>query len=437
VAKGGAKNGGWLAAGVILLVVLVSTGVWNPFPAVLDWINRDRPLSTPELAWQQRLGGVPQGVTITSQAIVVEQRTTVEARSMVDGRRLWQTKADWGAVAGGDDDPVVVVGKLLSKGYEVLDPASGAVRRRDSEAVAVWTFRNAVLDVRCSGAQDCRLTAWAPRGNSPLWTVQLPGIGFVLFADNPELLGTRPITARHVDGDAGGVEPMPQLLGFPIDGRVHVVDTASHRVVAEFKPDRRDRILVVGGRVLRIEARSIDGSCYFTATATDAVSGHEVWRRTGFNLRTAEGAGCAQRRSPTGHGNVITAVRGDGREAVLDAYDGRVLWTGGQGERVLGLDDARVLTRSANGRTIRAVALGQTRPLWSRTVNPDATAALTRYAAVIVDRDPDRVLALDPATGRELVNLRTSADVLAVGRQGLVLGGRRETGYARFATPAS
>jgi hypothetical protein len=112
-----------------------------------------------------------------------------------------------------------------------------------------------------------------------------------------------------------------------------------------------------------------------------------------------------------------------------------VLWTGAEGERIVGLDDTRVLVRSADGRMIRGVQLGQTRG-WSRRVNPHATAALTRYAAVIVDRDPDRVVALDPATGRELVNLKTAADVLAVGRQGLVIAQRREVGYARFVTAA-
>ena len=80
----------------------------------------------------------------------------------------------------------MVTGKLLVKGYEVLDPrparCAGATPRRS----AVWTYRNAMLDVRCAGAQDCTLTAWDPRGSAPLWTVQLPGIGFVLFADNPD-----------------------------------------------------------------------------------------------------------------------------------------------------------------------------------------------------------------------------------------------------------
>jgi outer membrane protein assembly factor BamB len=437
VAKGGANGGGgWLAAGLVLLVVLVSTGVWNPFPAVFEWVNRSRPLSTPELEWQQRLGGVPKSVTVTSRALVVEHRTTVEARSLVSGDRLWETKADWGAVAGVGTGAVVAVGKLLTKGYEVIDPHSGAVLRRDTEAVAVWTYRDALLDVRCAGPRECTLTAWDPKGNSPQWTVRVPGIGFVLFADNPDLLGSRPVSARHVKDDAAGPESMPQLLGFPVNGRVYLVDTAAGRALGDFEADRKQRIVVVGGRVLRVEARSSDGTCYFTVTASDGLAGREVWTHRTLNLRTSEGAGCAQRRAPAGRGSVLVGTQAEGREVVIDAYDGRALWTADDGERVLGVDDVYALVRSADGRTIRGVQLGQNRAVWIRDVNPRATAALTGSAAVIVDRDPDRILALEPATGRELINLRTSADVLAVGPEGLVVGERREIGYARFAGAA-
>ena len=36
--------------------------------------------------------------------------------------------------------------------------------------------------------------------------------------------------------------------------------------------------MVVGGRLLRIEARSADGTCYFTFVARDPATGTEVWR---------------------------------------------------------------------------------------------------------------------------------------------------------------
>ena len=144
--------------------------------------------------------------TIAGDAVVVEQRTRVEARSLATGIQLWERKADWAAVAGGDRDAVVAVGKLLVKGYELLDPSTGAVRRKDTSAVAVWTYRNALLDARCSNSNDCTLTAWDPRGTAPLWSASCPGCSTGLLADNPNLLGTRRMTARRVDDDAAGPE---------------------------------------------------------------------------------------------------------------------------------------------------------------------------------------------------------------------------------------
>jgi hypothetical protein len=424
----------YLAFAATVVVVLAATGVWNPFPTVWKWVNQSQPLSSPAVAWQQRLGGSPKSVVVAGNAVVVEHRTTVEARGLSSGVRLWQRNADWGAVAGENGDAVVVTGQLLVKGYDVVDPLSGAVRRHDSQAVAVWTFRNALLDVRCLDARDCQLTAWDPRGGAPLWRVQLPGVGFVLFADNPDVLDTRPFSVPRVNDDAGGPRWMPQLIGFPIDGKVHVVDTTSGTVLRELEPDRDDRVVVAGGRVLRIAAESRDGSCYFAVHAVDAATGGEVWRQAGLNLRTADGSGCAQRKDPLGQENVVSAIVYDGREALIDAYDGRALWTGEAGARVAAADARYALIRSADKRTVSGIVLGSDGAAWSRRVHAEAQVALARYAAIVVDREPDRIVALDPATGAVLVSVRSSAKVAAVGPAGLILVDRRELGYLLFGT---
>jgi hypothetical protein len=422
----------YLAFAATVVIVLASTGVWNPFPAMWEWVNQSRPLSSPAVAWQQRLGGTPKSVTIAGNAVVVEHRTTVEARGLSGGVRLWQRDADWAAVAGEDAGAVVVTGELLVKGYDVVDPLTGSVRRHDSFAVAVWTFRNAILDVRCAAARDCTLSAWEPRGGAPLWRAQLPGVGFVLFADNPEVLGTRPFSVPRVNDDAGGPLWMPQLIGFPIDGRVYVVDTTSGSVLRELEPDREDRVVVAGGRVLRVVADARDGGCYFTVAASDAATGGEVWRQDGLNLRTAE-AGCAQRRDPLGHENVLAAVAYDGREMLVDAYDGRALWIGGSGAKVAATDSRHALIRSADGRAVSGIVLGSTGVAWRRPVHRDARIALARFAAIAVDREAERVIALDPATGADLVAVRSSATVAAVGPGGMILVDRREIGYVVFA----
>jgi outer membrane protein assembly factor BamB len=422
-----------VVAGLIVLVILVSTNTWNPFPAIWDWVNTSQPLSSPKVSWQQRLGGSPQSVTITGNAVVVEHRTSVEGRSLGTGIRLWEKDKDWGAVAGEGSDAVVVVGELLTKGYEVLDPVSGTVRRTDSDAVAVWTYRNRLLDVRCADAKDCTLTAWEPRGTNPLWTVDLPGIGFVLFADNPDVLDAKALTAHRVDGDVAGPVQMPSLLGFPIDGRVRIVDTAAGQVVQDFEPDRKDRYVVVGGRLLRVQARSQDGTCYFTVTATDPGLGSEVWRHEAVNLRTADGAGCAQRDDPAGGQNVVAGVAADGREVVLDAYDGRVLWLGKQGEKLLGVDDRYALVRPVGGKAVTAYQFGVAKPRWNHPIDDSKVqAAITRYAAIAVSEDPDRIQALAPTNGRVLADLRSSAKVYAVGPTGMIIGEGRELGFVPF-----
>ncbi|MEU5937664.1 PQQ-binding-like beta-propeller repeat protein [Micromonospora sp. NPDC047548] len=423
---------GWLLLGLVTVVVLAATGVWNPFPGMWDWIDRRQPISEPDVVWQERIGGTPKSVTIAGDTVVVEQRTRVEARSLATGTQLWERKADWAAVAGGARDPVVAVGKLLVKGYELLDPTTGAVRRRDDDAVAVWTYRNMLLDAHCVEPTDCTLTAWDPRGTRPLWTAFLPGVSAGLFADNPHLLGTRRLTAPRIDGGVAGPESVPPMLGFPVDGRVHVVDTATGRVVQNVEPGRDERLAVIGGRMLRITAVSRDGTCQYAISARDPATGQEAWRKAGVNLRTADSAGCVQREDPQGARNVLIGVAPDGREAVIDGYNGRLLLVDADGEKLLAVDDRYALVRTADKRTVVGRELGVDRVSWKRPAGGRAGAALTPYAAIVTEEKPNRLIVLDPRTGRELVVLRTSANALAVGPDGMIIGEGREIGYVRF-----
>lgn len=426
----------YVVMAVIALVVLGATGVWNPWPGVWDRVNRSQPISEPDVTWQRRIGGTPKSVTVAGDAVVVEQRTRVEGRSLATGAPLWERKADWAAVAGEGRGAVVAVGKLLVKGYEVLDPATGSVRRRDDRAEAVWTYRNLLLDARCGDSTDCTVSAWDPRGTRPLWTAALPGVDSGLFADNPELLGTRRLTGHRIDPGAAGPEAVPALLGFPVDGRVHVLDTATGRVVRDVEPGREERLAVVGGRMLRIEARSQDGTCFFTISGREAGTDREVWRRAGLNLRTADQAGCAQREDPQGARNVVVGIAPDLRETVVDAYDGRLLWVGAPGEKLLAVDDRYALARAADRRSVAGLELAVDGPRWSRRVSEKTYGALTPYAAVLVEERPNRATALEPRSGRVLAELRTSANVLAVGPAGMVIGEGREIGYVRFAGAA-
>jgi outer membrane protein assembly factor BamB len=432
VAKGRA-NTGWFVAGMIVMVMLVATNTWNPFPGIWKWVNHNGPISDPAPAWQQRIGASPQSVTIAGNAIVVDLGDSVEARRLSDGGQLWSKKADWSAVAGVAASAAVVSGKLLVKGYDVVDPSTDSLLRHDKQAVAVWTYRDAILDVRCHGSKDCTLSAWGPRATQPAWTVDLPGVGFVLFADNPSLKGIRAMTALQIAGHAGGPDTMPRLLGFPINGSTYVVDTSQGKLLPEVKPGRRDEIVVVGGRVLRITATPGDGACYFAVVASDAVTGSQVWRQAGLNMRTVSSSGCEQRDAPNGADNVVLGIGPDGRQLLMDAYDGRVLWIGAAGEKVLDVDSTFALIRAADGKSIRGILLGQSGTLWTRPAPSDAEALLNRYAVVITQKGPNRIIALDPETGREKLNVRSSAKVLACGPDGMVIGDARLVGYLPYA----
>ncbi len=208
MASGGSPRGAYAVAAVVVVIVLSTTGVWNPFPKIWSWLNTSEPIAAGVSRWQTTTGGSPQSVTIANDAVIVEYRTSIEAYGLFAGLKLWGNDADWAAVAGEGSDAVVVTGRLLTKGYQVLDPRSGIVRRSDTEATAVWAYRNAILDLHCGKGSDCELTAWDPRGNAR-WRVSTGGIGFVLNAANPDLPDTHPLTAQNIDDDVAGPRYMP------------------------------------------------------------------------------------------------------------------------------------------------------------------------------------------------------------------------------------
>lgn len=419
---------GWLVAVAVAVTLLATTGVWNPFPDMWAWLSTSRPIADPALQWQERLGGVPKSVTVLDRIVVVEHRESVEALNRSTGRRLWEAKADWAAVAGPPDASVVVSGTLLKKGYEVREAATGLLLRKDERAAAVWNFANALLEVSCARPKDCDLTAREPETGEEMWKTALPGIGFVLFADNPKLAMGSPMIQESMQVRTQPA-PMPSLLGFPIDGRVYAVDTAQGITFPAIKPDRNTSVTVLGGRVIYSTVKQRDGSCIVTLSGRDPLTGAEAWHRDGYSLRTISGAGCDQSKEPVTGGNAVVALRPDGREALLDAGDGREVLTCAAGEKVLATDGIHAVVRSADGGTVSVFMLGKAKPLWTRRADPKATAGVTRNAVIISQRSPDRIYVLDASTGKLRNELRSAASILAADARGLLLGERRELGY--------
>ncbi|MEV6600560.1 hypothetical protein AB0M36_27480 [Actinoplanes sp. NPDC051346] len=437
MASGGPNLKSIAFVGVVAVIVLATTGVWNPFPRLWSWIAQTEPIAEGVATWQTAIGGSPESVTITGGTAIVEYRTSVEAYGLTAGVRLWKSDADWAGLAGADSEAVVVVGRLLTKGYEVLDPATGAVRRTDTAATAVWTYADAILDLRCPEAGECELSAWEPRGSKPLWTVATPGIGFVLNASNPDLPDTQPLAAERVDARAGGPVPLPHLIGLPGDGKVQIIDTAQGRVAQTRTPGRDQRVAVVGSRVLTVTGEGRDGTCYYDVIAHDPPSGRPVWQRDGLNLRTAEGSGCKQGRDPAGGSDVVLGVDPTGRQELIAAHDGRNLWRGQEGQSVLAVDNAYALVRSADKKTLSARSFSGGSVVWRRDLGAGATAALTPYAAIITEKKPARIVALSPRTGKVLTEARTDATVFAAGPGGLILVSGRDMAYLPYGSSAA
>jgi len=87
--------------------------------------------------------------------------------------------------------------------------------------------------------------------------------------------------------------------------------------------------------------------------------------------------------------------------------------------------------RTADGGAVHSVELGGS-ATWRRASGPKSNVALTPPAVVVVEEKPDKIIALNPGTGRELVNVRSEADVLAVGPAGMIIVSGRDLAYLPF-----
>lgn len=422
-----------LAAGLASLLVYAGI-VPNPLPPLWDWINRERPIAA-GLDWQERLDGRP------SNAVPVGDRLVLAAAGEA---QLWERRtgapvlegwdADWLTVAGSGSDAVVITGRMFSRGYQVRDPVTGAVVHEDPDARAVWGFRDARLDLRCNGARSCELRAYRPGGMQPLWTAALPGAGSGLTGPEPELAGAAVAVPAPVEEAAAGPPPLPRLLGVPLDrDRIAVVRTGTGEVLSRVEVGGDERVLVAGGRVIRSVVTRQDGVCRLSVTGYDPVTGSAVWGPEPYNLRTVTGGGCEQRNRPVGSGAALVAVGPEGHELVIDANDGRVLWSGGADEQVQALSEDLAVVRGADPTVRYGVVLGgDGTPQWERTVDEDAGVLLAGCGAVVADRDPNQVHVWDPRNGNDVVSVLTSARVLSCAPDGLILTDGRELGFLAF-----
>jgi hypothetical protein len=435
VAKGKAVGRFEAVLGLVGLLALGATAVlitgWNPLPQVQTWFNKFGTPPYPAPWGTPRVGGHPTTAVVAGNAVVVSMRGTIEARGLSDGAVKWKREADWAGVAGDDSNAVAVVGRR-GQGLEALDPVSGATKWKDGDAVGAWTYRDAVLTLTCPALSDCTLASRAPGDGATRWKSALPGIGRVLAGMNSDLLGSRLLSETYEEATTAVPNAIPSLLGFPTDQRVQVLDTGTGKRVREEKPSNTTRIVVVGGRILASTATPKDGNCRYTLEARDPANGKTVWKKDGYDLKTASGAGCEQRKDPAGGGNVLAATRGDNRELFLAARDGKELWVGAPGETAVATDGQYGVVRSADGKTIKVIDLGSGSKLWEQPAPDKAHIAVTRYALVVSDATTSTIKAYNPKTGSKIVDVKTGGGVIGYGRDGLMLGRGRTIGYVKY-----
>lgn len=417
-----------LALSVYALLVAAEIAP-NPLPALWGWVNADRPLA-PDLVWQERLGAKPDRVADVGGQLALDLGRSGEVRQGASGELAYRFEdAAWVAVAGSGDDRVVVVRD--GDGYQVHASDSGAVLHREERADAVWTYSDAVLDLRCEGPGSCGLRRFAPGGERPIWSVDLPGGS--ANGLNPPLAAGALIYPSKVHSGVSGPGPLPSLIGLPVGRReLVVVDTATGRVVREWQAERDTQLSVVGGRVIGSTAVRRDGICVVSVTGYDAATGLPAWGPHPYHLRTASGSGCEHRDRPRAAGGALVAVDPDGRELVISAYDGRVLWAGADTDRVVALSPEYAVVRTADPSVVIGVSLRSGEPVWQQTAHEKAEFALAACGVLVADQRPDRLRVWDPGTGDEKLSVRTTARAMACTPDGLVISSGRSVGLVAW-----
>jgi hypothetical protein len=446
------KKGGATRLVVLLLAVagyaaLVGAGIApNPFPVIWEWLSAERPLA-PDLAWQERIGARPAAAAAAGDALAIDAGTSTQLRERDSGARISPERSEdweattWLVVAGGPEAGVVIVRSHSSDGYQVRNPATGGVIFREDRAGTVWGFREAWLDLRCGGTNDraCQLRYFrVPAAGDrvvPVWTTDLPGERSGMLGANPELAGPRGPAPHRIHPAVAGPEPVPPLLGLTTTRGgtevVVVVRTFDGAVLQELARSGDERIIVAGDGVVRSVMERHSGVCVSTVSGHDPLNRVPVWGPQPYHLWTTKDMGCEQREPPMGEGAAMVAVRPDGRPVVIDAYDGRVLWTGELDERVEDLSPELAVIRAADQTTRYAVRLGgDGSRIWERSADPDAGVALAGCGVVVADQAPDRVYVWDLGTGQTRLSLATSASVLACPPDGVVIAEGRSIGFA-------
>lgn len=415
-------------------MILAFTRVWDPQSYVENWWNKFTALSDPGPPWTARAGGVPDAAAVMSGGqVVVVSRGFVNGYRRSDGGALWQAEVHW-ALPAND----VVVARQRPKnpdadpapdaGYSVIDPATGLTLWGDRDAIAVWAYADVIVDLVCPG--DCQLRARTHQaGGRTLWTVPLPAAARVIRGANPVLAGTVDPAGWFAAAALGTPPLMPQVMALTVDGHLELIDTFEGVRVREAPlPDRQTRVGLSGDRLLYVHAERADAGCRNRVEALDFRTGAPAWQRDGYDLATASGAGCEQRRDPLGADRHLVVVNGENQPAVVSADQAEERWLGVPGERVLATRSGIVVVLGADRKTVRVIDMlsaGKT-VLWSGALGLDPQAAITADHLILRDPDAGRLLVFRLLGLAKQLEIKTKADIIGYGPNGVIIAsGRR------------
>jgi hypothetical protein len=420
--------------------------VWDPRPAIGDFLSKLTRLSVPEPKWTIRVDGAPDVTAVmASDRVVVASRGFVEAYRTSNAEKVWEWPAHWAFPAGD-----VIVARQKPKdagadrdpglGYSVIDPGSGAVRWRDPDAIAVWVYVGAIVDLKCPDASLCQLRRRDHLTGDVEWTAALPGAAKTIRGANPHLAGVRNPAEWFAKAALGTPPTIPTHLVFTIDGRIYIVDTVlradsdpARRVREVPAPDRETQVSFVGGRLLFVRAERADAGCQFRVEAVDIESGESEWTERGFDLDTARSASCDQRLDPLGAGARLVVTGSDAKPVLLEADKAARTWTGVPGEKVLATDGLLAVILAADGTHVKVIdaASADGRTLWAAQVGFNAKAAITESFVIIRDVDAGKLLVLRRGASTMGVNLelKSKAEVVGVGTDAILISTARYVGY--------
>lgn len=422
----------------MVITVLISTQVWDPRPTFAGWWAKFTVLSDPAPAWDARAGGAIDIAAVLDGQVVVGTRGFAEAFRQSTGASAWHANASWLLPAG---DVVVIrqrpenpdADPSRDKGYAVLSPSSGSVLWNDREAIAVWAFSDQIVDLVCPGSGDCELRGRAHRDNGrQLWLAHLPSGARTISGANPTLLGLRNPAQDFASAAAGTPGPLPPVIGLTVDDKVQIINTVDGTRLREITaPDRQTRLSLANGRILLSHAEPGASGCRFWLEALDAKTGQSQWRKDGYDLNTASGAGCEQRRDPLGAGGQLVVRGSDNIARLVDVSTGEPVWSSAVGERIVATDGLLVVVEGTDRTSIRVVDVlaADQRVVWSGQLGIGARATVTREFVLLADVDKGRIVVLNHNGLGLLKQIKTKADVVGYGPGGLLLGSGRRMGY--------